>query len=194
MQKHVLALALAVTLLAATGCGKHPRVYRAGELSATEAVAAPGTGAARATAAFLSIRNRSATDDELVKVTSPKVEAIEFHESVARDGTSEMRPAVAFSIPAGGRLALTPGGKHLMVFGLDPALKPGDRIPLSLTFRSGTVIAAEMTLVPAARAHVAQHSAHHSGAHHSGAHDSGAHDRHQPVTDSGGTPAPSAPP
>lgn len=164
-QKFILTLALALAVITAGGCGKHPRVYRGGELSATEAVAGTGGGASRISAAFLSIRNRAATADVLVGATSPKAEAIEFHETVDVDGTLEMRPATAFAIASGERLALAPGRKHLMVFGLDPALKTGDRIPLILTFRSGTIIEAEMELVADASARFSDHAAHHSGAH-----------------------------
>lgn len=169
----LFAVVFAFSALALAGCGKHPRVYRAGGLLATEAVASPGAGASGVTAAFLMIRNRSDAADELVKVTSPNIEAIEFHEAVEVGGVRQMRNASTLAIPAGERLTLAPGGKHLMLFGLDPALKEGDRVPLSLTFRNGTTIEAELALVADAAEHFSRHADHHSGGHGSGSRQSG---------------------
>ena len=44
---------------------------------------------------------------------------VEMHETVERDGMVGMRPLPQLVVGAGSTLSLEPGGKHLMVFGLD---------------------------------------------------------------------------
>lgn len=44
---------------------------------------------------------------------------VEMHETVERDGMVRMRPLPQLVVDAGSTLSLAPGGKHLMVFGLD---------------------------------------------------------------------------
>ncbi|HEY0446522.1 MAG TPA: copper chaperone PCu(A)C [Allosphingosinicella sp.] len=71
---------------------------------------------------------------KLVSVTSPRIERIELHESVMAGGAMRMGPLRDPGFGDGGRLEFAPGGKHAMLFGIDPALKAGDRIPLTFTF------------------------------------------------------------
>ena len=44
---------------------------------------------------------------------------VEMHETIERDGMVGMRPLPQLVVGAGSTLSLAPGGKHLMVFGLD---------------------------------------------------------------------------
>ena len=69
---------------------------------------------------------------KLVAVESPRIERIELHETVTEGGLSKMRPLQDTTFQQGS-LAFTPGGKHAMLFGIDPALKAGDKV--TLTFR-----------------------------------------------------------
>ena len=46
--------------------------------------------------------------------------------------TMRMRPIATTELPEEGTLEFKPGGKHAMLFGIDPAVKPGGKI--SLTF------------------------------------------------------------
>jgi periplasmic copper chaperone A len=55
----------------------------------------------------------------------------------------EMHPQVQFAIPAGGRLAMHPGGAHIMLLGLTQALRPGDTVPLVLIFQRAGPVAVE---------------------------------------------------
>ncbi len=75
--------------------------------------------------------------DALVGASSPAAQRIEIHSMVMDGGVMRMRAEPAIAIPAGQSVEFRPGGHHLMLFGLDPALKPGERIPITLTFRSG---------------------------------------------------------
>ena len=72
----------------------------------------------------------------LVSVSSPKIEKIELHESMMHGGMMTMAPLAEVPLPASGKLAFAPGGKHGMLFGIDPALKPGDTVQVSFAFNS----------------------------------------------------------
>ncbi len=79
----------------------------------------------------------------LTAVTSPRVQRIELHESMGGHGAMRMQPLNDAGFPADGRLIFAPGGKHAMLFGVDPALKVGDRLPLTLTFDRAPAVTVE---------------------------------------------------
>jgi len=71
----------------------------------------------------------------LTGASSPAATRVELHRTVRRDGVARMEAAARVPVAAGERLAFAPGGLHLMLFGL--AAKPGDAIPITLTFAAG---------------------------------------------------------
>lgn len=71
---------------------------------------------------------------KLVAVSSPRIERIELHETRMEGQTMRMGPLADPVFPDDRRLRFVPGGKHAMLFGIDPSLKAGDRIPLTFTF------------------------------------------------------------
>lgn len=91
-------------------------------------------------AVYAQIVNRGGGDDRLVGASSPHSEKVELHEVVHEDGIARMvHHPEGFAIPRKARVALEPGGKHLMLLGLKAA--PGAReVTLTLLFeRSGPV-------------------------------------------------------
>lgn len=110
---------------------------------------------ARTGGAFLTVENRGTQGDRLIAVASPVAAAAELH-SMAMEGTvMRMRAVRTIDIPAGGKVALTPGGFHVMLLDLKQPLAVGERIALTLTFeRAGTIdVAVDVEpLVPAADA------------------------------------------
>ena len=91
-------------------------------------------------AAYFTIR-ADGDSTRLTGVSSPGIERIELHESIATNGRSRMQKVEGLTLDD--RLEFKPGGKHAMLFGLDPALKPGAKIPLIFTFRSGPPVTVE---------------------------------------------------
>lgn len=87
--------------------------------------------------AYLTLENQGDEDDALVSVSSPRISAVEIHETQMDDGVMRMRPMAALPLAAGEQHALAPGGEHLMLIGLERHLLPGDVVPLTLTFDSG---------------------------------------------------------
>lgn len=70
----------------------------------------------------------------IVGITSPRAERIEMHQTVTENGVSRMIRLEDDAFGPGEPLVFEPGGKHAMLFGLDPALELGDTIPVTITF------------------------------------------------------------
>ena len=73
----------------------------------------------------------------LVSVTSPRIRRIEMHESMTSGTMTSMRPLPRVPINEDGWLVFAPGGRHLMLFEIDPGLRPGDQVVLTLNFARG---------------------------------------------------------
>ncbi|WP_319823509.1 copper chaperone PCu(A)C [Thalassovita sp.] len=84
-------------------------------------------------AGFLTIRSLGEAD-RLVGFTSPACTRPELHTHIHDNGVMRMRQVDAIDIPAGGKVALQPGGLHLMMIGLTAPLSEGDTVPLTLIF------------------------------------------------------------
>jgi periplasmic copper chaperone A len=77
------------------------------------------------------------TADRLVGVSTPAAAKAEVHDMTTENGVMRMREvAGGLSLPAGQPVVLGPGGYHVMLKGLQAPLKPGQQIPLHLTFAS----------------------------------------------------------
>jgi len=91
--------------------------------------------------AFMTITNGSSEADRLVSAQSPAAGTVEIHETIDDNGVMRMRPVPdGFEIPAGGKLELKPGGKHIMLIGLVAPLEPGQEIELTLNFEKAGAI------------------------------------------------------
>jgi copper(I)-binding protein len=100
-------------------------------------------------AAYFTIR--SSQPVVLTGVSSPRVERSELHESMAA-GMSQIARS---PVPANGELSFAPGGKHAMLFGIDPALKVGDRATLVLSFEGAPAANVEAEVLGPGGGHVA---------------------------------------
>lgn len=80
------------------------------------------------------------TDATLISVTSPVVIRTEMHESMSKGGMTTMAPLKTVAVPAGGTVAFAPGGKHVMLWYVNPGVKPGWTMDLRYTFSDGTII------------------------------------------------------
>ncbi|MES2753914.1 MAG: copper chaperone PCu(A)C [Pseudomonadota bacterium] len=94
--------------------------------------AAPG----RPAAAYFTLHG-GATDATLLSVTSPVAIRTELHESMKQGAAMTMRPLQQVALPAGQTVTFAPGGKHLMVFDVNPVVKPGGGAQLEFTFADG---------------------------------------------------------
>ena len=102
-------------------------------------VAAGGAGAERCDLSRNSKPRRMA-DDRLVAVSTPLAEKVELHRSTMEEGVHRMEAVESIVVPAGGSVALAPGGLHVMLVGLKFMLMAEETIPVTLTFeRSGAI-------------------------------------------------------
>lgn len=91
------------------------------------------------TALYLTIENRTDTDEELLAARSTVSDRIELHETTGGDGLMRMQEVDGVVVPAGEEVRLEPGGLHVMVFDVAP-VDEGDLIAFELEFeRRGTV-------------------------------------------------------
>jgi copper(I)-binding protein len=79
--------------------------------------------------------------DTLIAVAAPFALRAEMHESMKSDhGMMSMAPVKDIPVPAGGTVTFAPGGKHVMLFSVGPNVKPGDTVPVTLSFAGGKKI------------------------------------------------------
>ena len=87
-------------------------------------------------AAYLVIVNTGSAPDQLLKVTTEVAGAAELHNVLTENNVAQMRPAQSIEVPAGGQVELKPGGYHVMLVDVKRTLRPGDVVPLTLTFQN----------------------------------------------------------
>jgi copper(I)-binding protein len=119
-------LPLAAMCLALTACNPAKNEEAGVEDVWVRLPAVPG----RPGAAYFTLR---AGDDPLTlnKIESPQVGRIELHETMtAPGGIAHMARMGEVRIPARGTVEFKPGGRHAMLFGIDPAVKAGDKIQI----------------------------------------------------------------
>jgi periplasmic copper chaperone A len=108
------------------GCSSRP------ELSSEEGwvrlAAVPG----RPAAAYFIVHGGPKPVD-LIGVSSDVAITSEMHQ-----GGMAMKKVDAVPIPAGGTVAFQPGGRHVMLYDMNPGVKPGRILSLLLTFSDGT--------------------------------------------------------
>ena len=93
-------------------------------------------------AGYLTVHNNTATPDTLTSAASPACGTLMLHESLDNSGMSVMIMAPTITIPAGGSVSFAPGGYHLMC--MQPRMKLGDKIDVTLNFRSGASVSTTM--------------------------------------------------
>jgi copper(I)-binding protein len=100
--------------------------------------------------AYFVVRNDGPTADVIVAASTPAAAHVEFHKTTLADGMARMRPLREIVVPAKGRVAVAPGGIHLMLVDLATPLVAGARVPMVLQFRSAGRV--EIQLAVEARA------------------------------------------
>ena len=92
---------------------------------------APG---AKLAAGYMMVRNKSASGDRLVSVSSPAALSVETHVHIKDGDIVRMREVKGFDVPAKGVLELKPGGAHLMFVDIKRPFKDGEKVPATLRF------------------------------------------------------------
>lgn len=90
---------------------------------------------------------------ELVAVTADAAQRVEMHESVkGADGLTEMKPLTRVAIPAESTVEFEQGGKHAMVWGINPAAVKVGKLPMVFIFTNNDRIIFDLPIRPAGTA------------------------------------------
>jgi len=87
------------------------------------------------TGAFM--RLTSARAAKLVGVSTPVAGVAEIHQTKMEGGVMRMRPVESIELPAGQAVELKPGGYHVMLMQVKPALQEGQSVALTLVIEAG---------------------------------------------------------
>jgi len=126
---------LSLSLVALTGCQpQNPDVNV--EKSWVRLSAVPDQPAA----AYFTLTG-GASDDSLVAIHADTVQRTELHETmVGMKGMSTMAPLERVALPAHTTVVFAPDGRHAMLFGVNPGVKPGQKMVLTYVFKSGVLL------------------------------------------------------
>lgn len=101
-------------------------------------------------AAYAVLDNSSAAADALTRVRAPGSAHAQLHTTIERATSGTMTDVGQITVPAHGKAELAPGGPHVMLTGLTPVPKAGDRVKLMFVFRSGAAITVALPVISAA--------------------------------------------
>lgn len=136
----VLAVALVVFMF----FGKGGPVVNADEPFKVEASYARAVGAsAMAGAAYMEVTNQSGQDDVLVDAKTDASAMAELHTHIETgDGVMMMRQIEGgIKLAQGETIVMKRGGDHVMMMGLNGALKNGNMVQITLTFeKAGEIV------------------------------------------------------
>ena len=80
-------------------------------------------------------------DSTLLSVSTEYAIRSEMHESMTSNGMASMKPIDHLALPAHGTLEFKPGGRHVMLYDVNPEIVPGRTMSLIFTFSDDTRLA-----------------------------------------------------
>lgn len=101
-------------------------------------------------------------DVELVAVTSELAQRVEMHETVKEDGVLKMQPLARAAVPAKGGVEFKQGGKHLMIYNINPSAVQTGSLPMQFLFTNNDNerILFDMVIKPAPGGAADEHAGH----------------------------------
>jgi periplasmic copper chaperone A len=128
-----------VVLLASAGCDKAPPEPL---VTVEDAVVMLPVLPGRPGAAYFTLRtNRDPT--RLTGLSSPRIGRVALHETMSAGGVASMRPLDQATFSPQAPLAFAPGGRHAMLFDIDPQIRAGAKIPLTFRFEAAPPVTVE---------------------------------------------------
>jgi copper(I)-binding protein len=88
-------------------------------------------------AAYMEIINSNDAEQHIVGAESPDYERVELHESIVKDGLSQMQAVDQVTVPARGRIVFAPGGLHFMLITPRHAQSLDGHVSIVLRLRGG---------------------------------------------------------
>lgn len=136
------ALVAAASLAACTPPAKQPVLNIHGAETTVAAVEG------NPSAVYFTI-NGGPEDVKLLAILAPQAQRAEIHESLSENGVVSMKKLTSVDVPAKSRIAFQRGGKHLMVWGINPTAVKAGTMPLTFVFSNNDRIAADVKINPA---------------------------------------------
>ncbi len=99
---------------------------------------------ARPAAGYFTLHNGTDKAATLTGASSSACGMTMLHETKEENGIAKMMPVKSVKVPAGGNLTFQPGGYHIMC--MQPKMKIGDTVPLTLKFADGKTLTAQFTV------------------------------------------------
>lgn len=110
-------------------------------------------------AAYMVLKNTGDTARTITAIDSPDFRDAQIHRTAVEDGVAKMLPVEQLQLPAGGSVALEPGGLHVMLFDPQRPLRDGDSVILLIHDSDGDSITIHAPVVRKTGGH--DHSHHH---------------------------------
>jgi copper(I)-binding protein len=118
---------VALLLICLAGCNRPPPEPR---VTVEDAVVTLPPIPGRPGAAYFVLRTNN-DPSRLVAIASPRVGRIELHETIDAVGASRMEPLREATFSPDEPLVFAPGGRHAMLFDIDPVARAGTTIALT---------------------------------------------------------------
>jgi copper(I)-binding protein len=98
---------------------------------------------------YVKLTNTGTVPDRLVGATFARAKTVEIHTMTNDAGIMKMRHlAEGVALPPGATVELKSGGVHLMLLGLEGALKAGETVEGSLRFEKAGSVAVTFSIAP----------------------------------------------
>lgn len=123
--------ALAATALTLSGCGEN--LGKGQPLNVVSGHIVMGATADRPAVGYFRVQG-GPQPVQLVAVTADLAQRVEMHESARENGVVTMKPLARADVPAKGGLVFKQGGKHLMIWGINPAAVRAGKLPMAFVF------------------------------------------------------------
>jgi copper(I)-binding protein len=95
---------------------------------------------------YFHLRNGSGRQVVLTGASSPACGMLMLHKSETTSGMASMSDVTSVPVVAGAELSFSPGGYHLMCMKPTSAIKPGNKVPVTLVFEDGSKIRSDFVV------------------------------------------------
>lgn len=94
-------------------------------------------------AGYFTLHNDGTTTLRLVGAASTAFAQVMMHRTIEANGQSRMEMVDAVPVPAGGEVAFSPAGYHLMLMQPTRKIALGERVPIRLRLSDGTTLSVD---------------------------------------------------
>jgi copper(I)-binding protein len=92
---------------------------------------------------YAKVTNDTDKEVKLIGASSPKYGMVMLHQTMNKNGMSNMVHVDAIAIAPHKSMAFTPGDYHIMLMQPKPGIEPGQKVPVTLKFSDGQSVTTE---------------------------------------------------